>query len=89
MAKARVKTQPTQQAPQDTTGKLGLIAGAGGALAAGAGGTTVTSCPPEDTSFYCTFVKGFNIFKMILFIIAILIGILFIWYLFKSPKSKK
>ena len=93
MAKARVKTQPTQQpppgAPQDTTGKLGLIAGAGGALTAGAGGTTVTSCPPDDNSFYCTFVKGFNIFKMILFIIAILIGIVFIWYQFKSPKSKK
>jgi hypothetical protein len=85
MAKARARTSPPPP-QEDTTGKLGLVAGAGGLLAGGAGGATVTTCPPEDTSFYCKFVKGFNIFKMILFIVAILIGIVFIWYLFRSKK---
>lgn len=57
-----------------STQMIGSVAG--GAVAAGvssAGGTTVTTCPPGDTSFYCTFVKGFNILKMVLFILSILL----------------
>lgn len=57
------------------TGKAALIGGGAAALGgavAGAGGVTVSTCPPEDKSFYCQFVKGFNIFKMILSILLIL-----------------
>ena len=54
---------------------------AGGLLGSGAGGTTVTTCPPEDKSFYCMFVKGFNIFKMIFVIIAFLVVA---WILYKA-----
>lgn len=89
MAKANQRQAPVQQLPVQQTGmttadKVGLVAGAGGAIASSAGGTTVTTCPPDDTSFYCKFVKGFNIFKMLLFIVAVLIGIWFVWYLFKA-----
>jgi hypothetical protein len=68
----------------------GTLLGAGVASGiSSAGGTTVTTCPPEDKSFYCQFVKGFNIFKMILFIIGILIVIYIVYLIFFSTKKFK
>ena len=71
----------------------GLVAGAVGvgALAtAGAGGDTVTTCPPTDNSFYCKFVKDFNMFKMVLFMLLIIGVIVFlIYYFMKSSKKRK
>jgi hypothetical protein len=63
----------------------GLAAGggavAGGALS-GAGGVTVSSCPPEETGFYCTFVRGFDVFKMTLVILAVVLFIaLLLWWM--------
>lgn len=65
------------------TGTMGLFAGS--AVAGGvssAGGTTITSCPADDKSFYCQFIKGFNLFKMILFIIAFIIAIYVLYKMF-------
>lgn len=91
MTKARKTTpattpQPnsTQQPPMTATDKVGIAAGVGGAIMSGAGGTTVTTCPPEDNSFYCKFVKGFNIFKMLLVILAVIIGVVMLYYFFKK-----
>lgn len=70
-----------------TEDKVGIAAGVGGAIMGGAGGTTLTNCPPEDNSFYCQFVKGFNLFKMLLVIIAVIAVAVFLWYMFK--KSRK
>lgn len=70
----------------------GLAVGGAGLVAAtatqGAGGTTVTSCPSEDNSFYCKFVKGFNIFKMIL-VILIIVGVIAFMAWFFWPKGRK
>lgn len=67
--------------------KTGLVAGGASAVGSGvasAGGTTVTTCPPGDTSFYCQFVKGFNIFKMLLFIIGVLVVLYVIWSIWRG-----
>jgi hypothetical protein len=72
------------------TGALGAVAGsavAGGV--AGAGGTTVTTCPPGDESFYCKFVKGFSIFQMILFIIGVLVVIWIVYKMFFTGGGKR
>jgi hypothetical protein len=58
------------------TGAIAALA-IGGATS-GAGGTTITSCPPGDESMYCKFVKGFNIFKMIVFILTVLGSVYFV-----------
>ena len=58
------------------TGAIAALA-LGGATS-GAGGTTITSCPPGDETMYCKLVKGFNIFKMILFILTVLGSIYFV-----------
>ena len=86
--------QPAIEPPGPGAG-IGAGAGAGvlaggvalSSVMSGAGGTTVTSCPPGDNSFYCRFVKGFNVFKMILVILVILILICTAAYFFmkKSP----
>ena len=46
------------------------------------GGTTVSVCGPNDNTTYCSIVRGFNIFKMILFIIFILALISYCLYYF-------
>lgn len=68
------------------TALLGTGAAAVGGAMAGAGGTTLTTCPPDDKSFYCQFVKGFNIFKMLLVIFGVLIVIGFIVLMFIRKK---
>lgn len=68
-------------------GSTALVAGS--ALLSNAGGITVTSCTAEDNSFYCQFVKGFNVFKMLLFILAILIGGYFLYTMYVSSNSNR
>lgn len=68
--------------------KVGLVAAAGGALSSGAGGSTVTTCPPDDSSFYCKFVKGVNILKMIVFILALVAALVFLYLMFRSKRKK-
>ena len=46
---------------------------AGASLLSGAGGFTMTSCASGDESFYCKFVRGFNILKMLLVVIGFVI----------------
>lgn len=60
-----------------------------GGMISGAGGTTITTCKDGDDSFYCKFVKGFNIFKMILFIIAVLVIVYMLWKAFGSGKKRR
>jgi hypothetical protein len=51
-----------------------VVAGAAGVgLLSSAGGTTITTCTNGDDSFYCKFVKGFNMIKMVLFILILLL----------------
>jgi hypothetical protein len=69
------------------TGTAILGATALGSVVSGAGGTTITSCPTGDTSFYCRFVKGFNIFKMILVILIVLVFIFGIGFLFFNSRK--
>lgn len=64
------------------TGTAVLLGSAGAALASGAGGTTITPCPANDTSFYCTLTRWVNIIKMLIFILIVILVIVFIlWYL--------
>lgn len=81
--------RPVQQQPQESPAtNMGTILAAGaGAGIANAGGTTITTCGKDDNSFYCQFVKGFNIFKMILFIIGILV-IVYILYTIWAASRK-
>lgn len=87
MSNTRPRRQPPQQQPNNELGAAALAAG--GSLIGGAGGTTITSCPADDNSFYCQFVKGFNIFKMILFIIVIAVVGYFIYTMFFSGNGSK
>lgn len=78
----------------DQQSSFGNVAAAGGASALGgalgtAGGMTVTSCPSGDTSFYCTFVKWFNMLKMVLFIIGVIIVIYVMHSLWRSSSVNK
>lgn len=57
------------------------------------GGNDVTICKSEDDSFYCRFVHDFNIFKMVLFILLVLVILYFIikwvWFSKKTGRSGK
>lgn len=57
------------------------------------GGGTLSVCNADDDTYYCNFVRGFNIFKMILFIIFILFiivyGIYYFIQIFKPTKRSK
>ena len=65
-----------------------IAAGAGaGALTSGAGGTTVTSCPPDDQSFYCKLSRFTGIVKMILFLITVIVFVIALFYLWKSLRG--
>lgn len=70
----RVSTSSQQQSDN----KIALGAAAGGMLG-GVGGTTLTTCPATDQSFYCKFVRGFNIFRMVLAIIIFLVLLYFVY----------
>lgn len=90
MPRSRMNSRNRTNTQQNGMGSALLpAAAAGGAVAlADAGGSTVTKCDGENAnSFYCKFVQGFNIFKMVLFIIIVLVLLYFIWSWFK--KSKK
>ena len=86
------KNAQRQEQPNNQSG-LGptlLTAGAAGAASSlgTAGGVTVSSCPPDDQSFYCSFVRFFNMFKMVLVIIIVLIIAYFIYKMFFASKSR-
>lgn len=75
---------PTQQ-NQNTTTAGAVAGGVGASMVSGAGGTTLVSCSSGDDSFYCKFVKAFNVFKMLLFIVAIVICAYLIYKMLSSP----
>jgi hypothetical protein len=60
---------------------------------ANSGGSTLSVCGPNDNTYYCEFVRDFNIFKMILFILFILFiigyGIYYFIQIFKLTKRSK
>lgn len=90
MAKARSSTRRARSDGESGAG--GLVAGAvAGGLVSGAGGSTLTTCKSDDTSFYCTFVRWFNMFKMVLYMIVVLVIIVVLWKAFggASKKMKK
>jgi len=66
----------------------GLTAGVAGGVM-NAGGFTISSCPANDQSFYCKFVRWFNMFKMVLFIIFVIVMIYFLYIMFFSNKKKR
>jgi hypothetical protein len=77
-------------APQNGVSSNALLVGAAGAsLLSGAGGTTIVSCRDGDNSFYCKFVKGFNIIKMILFVIVLILVGYFAYKMFFSENGSK
>lgn len=81
------RANSANSANSSATSGFGVGAVAGGALS-GAGGTTIVQCPASDTSVYCSFVKGFNALKMLIYIIGL---IAFIYYLYKAlaPSFRK
>lgn len=58
--------------------------GIGSALG-NAGGVTV--CGGNDSSFYCQFVKFFNVFKMFIVILVFIAVIVYLAYSFSGAKS--
>lgn len=82
------KNPPPAPQQQGLGAGAALIGGTAlGAMTSGAGGAP--ECKSGDTSFYCNFVKGFNIFKMIIFILIILVVIWFIYKMMTAKKSGK
>lgn len=81
-------TSPQQQQQSDATQTIasGAAAGLGSALG-NAGGMTLTTCTQGDNSFYCQFVRGFNIFKMVLFIIGVLIILYVLYSIWATTKT--
>jgi hypothetical protein len=67
-----------------STGAIAVGAGAG--LISGAGGTTLTTCSPTDTSFYCQFMRFIGIIKGFIFLLTILVVIYFLWQWYKGSK---
>ena len=66
-----------------STGAAVLGGTAIGAMTSGAGGAP--KCKADDTSFYCNFVKGFNIFKMIIFVLVIIVVV---WFVVKMMTTR-
>lgn len=67
-----------------------LAAGGGfgiGSALGNTGGATVTVCGGNDMSFYCQFVKFFNIFKMFIVILVFIAVIVYLAYSFSGTKS--
>jgi hypothetical protein len=86
------KRQQSGGYQQQLQNNPGLTAGLASGVAGGvmnAGGVTVSSCPADDQSFYCKFVRGFNVFKMLLFIIFIIVAAYFIYIMFFANKKKR
>ena len=74
----------------------GLIAGGAGVAAlgtaatSGAGGTTISTCYDDDTRYYCKFVRFFNMFKMLIFIVICIIVVgLLIYFFSRASFAKK
>lgn len=63
-----------------------LIGGAAvvGSGTASAGDGNLILCPTSDNTFYCQFVRGFNIFKMVLFIITVFIALYIAWITYRK-----
>lgn len=73
-----------KQQQNNNAGTIGMAGMLGASALSGAGGTTVTQCGPNDTSFYCKATRGFNLLKMVLFIIALLAVA---YFLYKALKK--
>lgn len=80
-----LRLSKTSQEQSSSDNKIALGSATGGMLG-GVGGTTLTTCPSSDQSFYCKFVRGFNIFRMIIAIILfiVLIYFLYVWFFAKK-----
>ena len=65
-----------------------VSSGNGGIMGSGIFGMfgTVIQCKDSDTSFYCNFMKGFNFFMVVLFILFIFYNI---YIFFIAPAMKK
>lgn len=81
---------PTSGSGSSTKSMLavGAASGVAGGLST-AGGVTVSSCPADDKSFYCKFVRFFNMFKMILIILIVVAVIYFLLRYIVATKKKK
>jgi hypothetical protein len=76
--------QNTQSTSNPSSGALALGAGTG--LVSGAGGSTFMSCPPQDMSFYCKFMRFIGIIKGIVFLIVLVVVLYFLWQWFRGTK---
>lgn len=88
-ARATRRTQNNEN--MNTMDKTAIAAGVGSAVVSGAGGVTVSSCPPDDNSFYCKMTRWFNLFKMLIAFLAVLGVIYVLWVMFRgtSQNSKR
>jgi hypothetical protein len=67
-----------------------LAGGAVGALTGGASTPTLTTCPPDDKSFYCKLVRFVNTIKLFITIILIIGAIAFgIWFAYSYIKNMR
>jgi len=65
----------------------GAALGAGGTMAAGAGGTTIVSCPSDDKSFYCQLTRFVGIIRMVVYMIVLVATIFIVWNLWKAIRG--
>jgi hypothetical protein len=70
---------------QNDTGSM-LAAGVGAGMSS-TGGTTLSMCNSGDDSFYCKFIRFFNMLKMIIFLIVLVVVIYFVYNTFVSNTS--
>ena len=60
--------------------KAAVAAGALGVASSGGGGGIVTNCPPDDKSWYCKLSRAVNGVQMVLYLIALLVGVAAVVY---------
>lgn len=61
------------------------LLGAGAtAIGASGTGTTITTCSSTDQTTYCKFIRAFNIFKMLLFVIGLIVIVYFLIKMYKK-----
>ena len=84
----RVVSSPNRDNNNNST-NAALAGGAVGALS-GVNNPTITSCSPDDTSFYCRLTRFFNsiqmVLRLVLIVIAVGFGLYFGYTWYKSRK---
>lgn len=89
---SRALPKSTTNNDENTGNKAALAAGAVG-LMSNVNNPTVTSCAPDDPSFYCKLTRFFNSTQMILnllvIFIAIIAGVYFAWSWFKGSSRQR